>query len=68
MLTAAAGSALLIADAWFDVTTAAPGGAHTQAVLAALLLELPAALLSGLLARRGLKVLADRVPPAGPVD
>jgi len=60
VLTAAGGSTLLMTDAWFDVTTAAPGAAHTQAVLAAVLLELPAAVLSGLLARRGLRVLAAR--------
>lgn len=60
VLTAAGGSALLLTDAWFDVTTAAPGSAHTQAVLAAVLLELPAAVLSGLLAQRGLRVLAAR--------
>jgi len=60
VLTAAAGSTLLLTDAWFDVTTAAPGSAHTQAVLSAVFLELPAAALSGLLARRGLRVLAAR--------
>lgn len=60
VLTAAVGSTLLIVDAWFDVTTAAPGSAHVQAILAALVLEIPAGVLSGLLARRGLRVLVSR--------
>lgn len=62
VLTAAAGTALLAADAWFDVTTAAPGSAHLQAVVSAVLLELPGAALCSLLARRGLAVLTT--PPA----
>lgn len=60
VLTAAAGATLLTTDAWFDVTTAAPGSAHTQALLSAVLLELPCAALCALLARRGLRVLAAR--------
>jgi hypothetical protein len=42
-LTAAVGGALLLADAWFDVTTAAAGAYLTQAVLMAALLEIPLA-------------------------
>jgi hypothetical protein len=53
VLSGATGAAMLVTDAWFDVTTAAPGPAHTQAVLSAVFLEFPAATLCGLLARRG---------------
>jgi hypothetical protein len=68
VLTATAGATLLAVDAWFDVTTAAPGSAHVQAILSAVFLELPAAVLCGLLARRGLHVLVSRAaaPPAPP--
>jgi hypothetical protein len=65
VLMATAGSTLLMVDAWFDVTTAAAGSAHIQAVASAVLLELPAAALCGLLSRRGLRVLVSRaVDPA----
>jgi len=60
VLSAAVGGALLCADAWFDVTTSAPGSAHGQAVASAFLLELPCAALCFLLARRGLAALAAR--------
>ncbi|HWG28623.1 hypothetical protein [Actinospica sp.] len=60
VLSAAAGGTLLCADAWFDVTTSAPGSAHVQAIVSALLLELPCAALCFLLARRSLAVLAAR--------
>jgi hypothetical protein len=42
-LTAAAGGALLLADAWFDVCTSAPGLDHTVAVADALFIEVPLA-------------------------
>jgi hypothetical protein len=42
-LTAMAGGALLIADAWFDVCTSAPGAAHVLAVAEAAFVELPLA-------------------------
>jgi hypothetical protein len=42
-LTAAAGSALLLVDAWFDVCTSAPGVDHTLAVVEAIFVELPLA-------------------------
>ncbi len=42
---AAAGAALLIADAWFDVLTAGPGTDRLVAVVLALAVELPLALL-----------------------
>jgi hypothetical protein len=42
-LTAVAGGALLIADAWFDVCTSAPGADHALAVAEAVFVELPLA-------------------------
>jgi hypothetical protein len=66
VLTAAAGATLLLVDAWFDVTTAARGPAHTQALVSAVFLELPGAFLCGLLARRGLRVLSVRAARFGP--
>jgi hypothetical protein len=63
VLTAAAGATMLVADAWFDITTAATGGAQLQAVLSAVVLELPTAALCVGLARRGLAVLTHNVPP-----
>jgi hypothetical protein len=65
VLTAAAGATLLVVDAWFDVVTSAPGGARTQAIILALVLELPGAYLCALLARRGLATLVSRIeaPP-----
>lgn len=60
VLTATTGATMLVADAWFDITTAAPGAAHLQAVLSAAFLELPCAALCTLLARRGLDALAAR--------
>lgn len=59
VLTAVAGATLLATDAWFDVTTAAPGLARTHAILAALLLELPGTALCAQLARRGLHTLTS---------
>jgi hypothetical protein len=51
-LTAAAGGALLMVDAWFDVCTSAPGVEHTLAVSEAVLVELPLACAAGWLAVR----------------
>ena len=51
-LTAAAGGALLLTDAWFDVCTSAPGLGHTMAVTEAVLVELPLAAAAGWLAVR----------------
>jgi hypothetical protein len=42
-LTAVAGGALLITDAWFDVCTSAPGADHALAVAEAIFVELPLA-------------------------
>ena len=51
-LTAAAGGALLMVDAWFDVCTSASGLEHTLAVCEAVLVELPLACAAGWLAVR----------------
>ena len=50
---ASATAALLVVDAWFDVTTAAAGADRTRSVLAAVLVELPLAVLSLTIAARG---------------
>jgi hypothetical protein len=50
-IAATATAILLIVDAWFDIMTANSGWPFTQAVLAALLLELPLAVLSLWIAR-----------------
>jgi hypothetical protein len=42
-LTATAGSALLLVDAWFDVCTSGPGLDHAVAVVEAIFVELPLA-------------------------
>lgn len=57
VLTFMVGATLLATDAWFDITTAATGPDRTQAVLSAVLLELPIAALCAALARRGLRTL-----------
>jgi hypothetical protein len=64
-LTAAATAALLIADAWFDVTTAPPGSGELTSLLMAVLAELPTAALCAWLARRGLLALAAGSRGAG---
>lgn len=51
-LTAAATATLLVADAWFDTTTAAPGLGLVTAVASAACLELPLAALCTLLSAR----------------
>ncbi|MEU2621936.1 hypothetical protein ABZ642_27990 [Streptomyces sp. NPDC007157] len=53
-LAAAATATLLVVDAWFDTTTAAPGGDFASAVAMALGAELPLAALCGRLALRAL--------------
>lgn len=53
-LAAAATSALLVVDAWFDVTTAAPGLDQTTAVAMAAFLEIPLATVCAVLANRTL--------------
>jgi len=53
-LAAAATAALLLADAWFDVTTAPPGSGELTSLLMAAAAELPTAALCAWLACRGL--------------
>ncbi len=54
-LTAMATAALLLADAWFDVTTAQPGAGELTSVAMALVAELPTAALCIVLAVGGLR-------------
>jgi hypothetical protein len=60
VLPATAGATLLVADAWFDVMTAPTAAERTGALVEALLLELPGAVLCALLARRALAALIAR--------
>jgi hypothetical protein len=53
-LTAMATSALLITDAWFDVTTSGSGGALAEAIAMAVFAEIPMAVLCAVIAYRGL--------------
>lgn len=53
-LTAIATAVLLLADAWFDVTTSGSGGALIEAVVMAVCAEIPVAVLLAVLACRGL--------------
>lgn len=55
VLTAVATAVLLLADAWFDVTSAPPGPDLATAILMAVLAEIPLALLCALLAARVLR-------------
>lgn len=65
VLTTAAFCTSLCIDALFDVTTAAPGVPLTTAVLEAVLVELPFAVLSGALALKLLNAShPSRLPPA----
>jgi hypothetical protein len=53
-LTAMATSALLITDAWFDITTSGSGGALAEAIAMAVFAEIPMAVLCAVLAYRSL--------------
>ncbi|WP_203590524.1 hypothetical protein [Streptomyces sp. SID13031] len=61
-LAAVAAGTLLVADAWFDVTTAGPGLDHNLALAQALILEAPLAILAFVLASRTLAAIARSVP------
>jgi hypothetical protein len=54
-LTAAATAALLLVDAWLDVTTAAPGAGRIIAIAMAVCAELPLAATCAALAARGFR-------------
>ncbi len=51
-LTATAAAALLLADAWFDVTAAAPGSELAVAIVMAVCVEIPLAMVCTVLALR----------------
>jgi phosphoribosylamine---glycine ligase len=71
-LAAAGTAALLMADAWFDVTTAPPGAGELESAAMAVFAELPTAALCMVLAVAGLRRLlaaAQAVPdPAVPAS
>jgi hypothetical protein len=54
-LTAVAAGTLLLADAWFDVSTSGPGLDHTLSLAEALLLEVPLAVCAFVVASRQLR-------------
>ena len=54
---------LLVADAWFDITTSATTTAATQALILALLVELPAAAFSLYVAHRVGRRVRERADP-----
>jgi phosphoribosylamine--glycine ligase len=58
-LTAIVTSALLVTDAWFDVTTAPPGSGLLMSAAMALTAELPVAALCAALALRGVRRLRE---------
>lgn len=60
VMAAAAGAALLFADAWFDVSSAYGNDDHIQALCFAIFLELPGAFLCTMIAKRALIRVAAR--------
>jgi hypothetical protein len=62
---ATAAAALLFADAWFDITTSASRMELLSAVAAALLIELPLAVVCLLLARDAERVVTRRLLSRG---
>jgi len=66
-LTAVATATLLLVDAWFDVTTSAPGAGRALAIAMAVGLELPVSVLCAALAARGYPGGAAGYPDDGPV-
>lgn len=67
-LTAAAVTVLLSADAWFDITTAAPGADLTTAIAEAVGIEIPLATLCAVLALRVLRRRSPGAEAAGRID
>ncbi|GAC1383319.1 MAG: hypothetical protein NVSMB48_16270 [Marmoricola sp.] len=59
VMAAAAGAALLFADAWFDVSSAYGNDDHIQALCFAVFLELPGAFLCTMIAKRALRRVAE---------
>ncbi len=66
-LTATATATLLVADAWFDTMTAAPGTDLVSAVAMAFGAELPLAVLCAVLAVRGARIPRVAGPDGRPV-
>lgn len=64
-LAAAATATLLVADAWFDVTTAAPGSDRETAAAMAACPEIPLSILCAVLALRALPRRAVPLPHSG---
>jgi hypothetical protein len=62
-LAAAVTATLIAADAWFDVTTAAPGAGELTAVVLAALVEVPAVLVCAALAIRTCSGRGPGAPP-----
>ena len=60
-LTATATATMLVVDAWFDVVTSAPGAEQAIAVVLAVMVELPLALLCAWWALHAQDVLTERV-------
>ncbi|KQX61806.1 hypothetical protein [Angustibacter sp. Root456] len=60
-VAASAAGALLLADAWFDVVTSAPGRAVLESLAMAVLVELPLAALCGWLAVHSQEVTEQRL-------
>jgi hypothetical protein len=67
-LTAVATATLLLVDAWFDITTSAPGAARAVAIAMAMGLELPVSVLCAALASRGYPREAVLDAPAAQVE
>jgi hypothetical protein len=63
--TATAAAALLLIDAWFDVTTSASGGELLTSLVEALLVEVPLAVFCLLLARDAERVISSALRVAG---
>jgi hypothetical protein len=61
-LTAAVAATLVLIDAWFDVTTAAPGVAEITALAMAACIEVPVSLLCAALAVRAFPRCEPRFP------
>ncbi|MEV6410459.1 hypothetical protein [Kribbella sp. NPDC051718] len=59
-LTAVAAGTLLVADAWFDISTSGPGLDHHLALAQGLVLELPLAICAFVLASRTLRPRPER--------
>ena len=63
--SAAATATLLVVDVWFDVMTAEGARARTEAVVLAMLVELPLAAVSATIARRSGHAIAAAAPGTG---